>query len=365
MTDDINYRIVDSISKIKKQEWDELFGNIPEGYNFYKTLEESGLNEFSFYYMLICRDRTLLLIAPFFLTDFPVDTIVDESVGSKIRFIRRALPKFCIFKTLFCGSPFGENGIIGINSELKDKTDIIQQLIQGLDRFSREKNVSLIIFKDFMEEQARLLDCLNERGYFKADSFPSVIIDLNFGSLDEYIESLSYSTRKSLRRKLKKAYSKSDITTKVAGSIEDIIDDIYRLYENTYNAGKTKFEKLTKDFFIKISDNSGSKCKYFLYYVNGRLAAFNLCFVHEDTLIDKFIGFDYDIAHEHSLYFVSWCYNVEWCLQNSIKFYQVGQTDYYPKKQLGGKLINLYAFAKHTNILVNHLLKVLSKYLNI
>ena len=48
MTDIINYKIVDSISKIKKQEWDVLFGDIPEGYQFYKALEESVLKNFPF-----------------------------------------------------------------------------------------------------------------------------------------------------------------------------------------------------------------------------------------------------------------------------------------------------------------------------
>ena len=48
-----------------------------------------------------------------------------------------------------------------------------------------------------------------------------------------------------------------------------------------------------------------------LYYVNGKLSAFNLCFVYNDLLIDKFIGFDYEIARQYSLYFVSWCYTKE------------------------------------------------------
>lgn len=45
----ITYRIIDSVTKIKKDDWDLIFGDIPEGYQFYKTLEESGLKDFIFY----------------------------------------------------------------------------------------------------------------------------------------------------------------------------------------------------------------------------------------------------------------------------------------------------------------------------
>ena len=94
--------------------------------------------------------------------------------------------------------------------------------------------------------------------------------------------------------------------------------------------------------------------------MNGELSAFNLCFVYNDLLIDKFIGFDYDIARQYSLYFVSWCFNIEWCLKNSIRYYQVGQTDYESKLKLGGTLIPLYAYFKHKNLFFNLIIKLLA-----
>ena len=361
----INYKIADSISKIKKEDWDDIFGDIHEGYAFYKTLEESGFGEFSFHYILLYEGSKLLLIAPAFITDFYADDILQERIARPIAAARKILPKLLVFKTLFCGSPFGENGILGIRREVADKQNILHELVRVLNIFCRGKKISLIIFKDFPPEDAGLLGCLQLRGFFKADSFPTAVIDLNFNSFDEYLGSLSHATRKSLRRKIKKARAQGNITTKIVGRIDDELDDIYRLYLNTHAAGKTKFEKLTRDFFLRIAENFGAGCKYFLYYVDGRLAAFNLCLVHGDLLIDKFIGFDYEIAHQYNLYFISWCYNIEWCLENSIHHYQVGQTDYAPKIQLGGKLIPLYAYVKHTNSAVNMLTKILSKFLNI
>lgn len=357
------YRIVDSIRKINKNDWDLIFGNIPEGYEFYDTLEKSNLKEFSFYYLLLYRDGNILSIAPLFVADFYLDIVLEGFVKKVIHFIRHFIPRFFILKTLFCGSPFGENGVLGITKDFKGSNLLIDELVKVMCRFSKENRIPFIILKDFLREDTSLLDPLKHKGFLKVDSFPLVRMELNFNSLEEYFKSLTYSTRKDLRRKIKKAYSKANIEIKVVDGVEDIIDDVYRLYLNTYHAAEVRFEFLTKEFFINVSKDLKSHTKYFLYYVNGELSAFNLCFVYNDLLIDKFIGFDYDIARQYSLYFVSWCFNVEWCLKNSIRFYQAGRDGYLLKIKLGGSLIPLYAYAKHNNFFFNFIIKLLAAFL--
>lgn len=356
----IHYKIVDSISKIKKTEWESLFGAIPEGYQFYKTLEESNLREFSFYYLILYQGETIILIAPLFVTEFHLDIVLEDSARAVINYIHKVIPQFLFAKTLFCGSPFGENGILGINQDVPDKRSIIHELVQAMNDFSKEKKVSLIIFKDFLKTDTALLSVLQEKGFFRVTGLPSVITDLNFSSMDEYLASLSHATRKNLRRKIKKATDRAAIRIDSADSIETIIDEIYQLYLNTYNAGKIKFEKLTKEYFIQAAENFKPHCKFFLYYVHGKLGAFNLCFVFNDLLIDKFIGFDYELAYTYNLYFLSWYHNIAWAIKNGIRYYQVGQTDYHPKIQLGGKIVPLYSYVKHTNWICNSCLQLLS-----
>jgi len=357
---EMKYKIVDSIGKINRDDWDSLFGNIPEGYEFYDTLEKSNLKQFSFHYLILYRDGNILSIAPLFVADFYIDIVLDGLIKKVIRSVRRFIPRFFVLKTLFCGSPFGENGVLGTPEDFKDPRLLVAGLVKVMHNFSKENKIPFIIFKDFLKGDTPLLDFLEQKGFLKVDSFPSVRMELNFSSSEEYFGSLSPSTRRDLRRKIKKAYSKGKIKIRVVDSVEDIIDEIYNLYLNTYHAGEVKFEFLTKDFFINVSRNLKPHTKYFLYYVEDRLAAFNLCFVYDHLLIDKFIGFDYQIARQCYLYFVSWCFNIEWCLKNSIRFYQVGQTDYEPKIKLGGSLVPLYAYFKYNNFFLNLLMKWLA-----
>ena len=356
-----NYKIFNSVTKIDKKTWDDFFGDIPEGYEFFQAIEESNIREFSLSYIVIYEKGTPVLIAPFFIADFNLDIAIEGALCKIILWLRRFLPRLFVVKTAFCGSPFGENGFIGISPIAKDKPALILKLAEILCWVCRKDKIPLAIFKDFPAKDNPLLDPLVKKGFFRTASLPSVMMELGFSDFEDYLKSLSHNRRKDLRRKLKKAETGNTIEVKITDNVEPVIDDIYRLYLNTYESGRVKFEKLTPQFFIKISEHLINKVLFFLYYVKGNLAAFNLCFLHEGTLIDKFIGFDYERAYKYNLYFYSWCYNVRWCLENGVRYYHVGQTDYYPKLQLGGKLVPLFAYLKHANPFMHFALKILSR----
>ena len=356
----ITYKIYDNIDQIDQGAWDAVFGDIPESYPFYRTLGNSELPEFVFYYLVIYHDSEIVLIAPLFSTDFNLDIAVEGRLLKVIKLIRKAFPRFLVSNTLFCGSPFGEYGVIGIRDNFRSDPELIRQLLAGIKDLASKINTPLTIFKDFPQEGTSFLDVLKHRGFTKTESFPTVLLELNFSSFEEYLKSLGSSTRKGLNKKLRQAYSRGNIEVKLVQHVAGQIDQIIKLYESTYHNGSTKFERLTKKFFLQVSDDLREHTRFFLYYVDGSLAAFNLCFVYKDLLIDKFIGFNYDISNRFNLYFVSWAYNIKWCIDNSLYYYHPGQTDYEPKIRLGGKVIPLYAYLRHKNIFFNILLKLLA-----
>jgi len=356
----ITYKIYDNIDKIDKSGWDAVFGDIPESYSFYRALGNSELAEFVFYYLVVHRDNEIVLIAPLFSADFNLDIAVEGILLKVIKLIRKVFPRFLVIKTLFCGSPFSEHGVIGIRNDFRNDNEFTVQLLAGIKDLALKIGAPLTIFKDFLQEGTLLLDVLKRKGFTKVESFPTVLLELNFSSFEEYLKSLGSSTRKSLNKKLRQAYTRGNIEVRLVQDVAGQIDQIIKLYESTYHSGATKFERLTKKFFLQVSNDLKAETRFFLYYVDGSLAAFNLCFVYKDLLIDKFIGFNYDISNRYNLYFVSWAYNIKWCIDNSLRYYHPGQTDYEPKIRLGGKIIPLYVYLKHKNPLFNILLKLLA-----
>lgn len=356
---DIHYKIVSSIRDISKDDFQNCVEDMAEGYEFFQTLESSHLEGFVYFYLLVYQQTELVLFAPLFIFDFDLTAGLEAVSRSVVKSLRLLWPRLLIIKTLFCGSPCGEYGFIGLKRQSISSDVLLDELLKGMKDIGRQQKTPLMCFKDFLQKDAKLFVRLKDCGFFQAHSFPSVMVDLPFGSMEAYLASLGRATRKDLKRKIKRASSAGSFTVKVMSSAETIINEIYPLYLNTYHAGMVKFEKLTKDFFLQASRLMPSKI--FLYYCNEKLAAFNFCFIYKDILIDKFIGLDYSLTRQFPLYFLSWFYNIEWCLNNGIKHYQVGQTDYEPKMRLGGHKVPLYVYLKHRNPLTHRLLAMAAK----
>jgi predicted N-acyltransferase len=359
----LSHSIVPSITQIKPDEWCRLFGELSEDYDSFLTLESSGLEGFGFCYALVYAGNRLELIAPLFWSNLDLGIGVEGVALRVLRIVRKIFPRFLVERTLFCGAPFAENGAIGLAADSGNKPALLAELIRAMELLCRKKALTFIMFKDFPASALEVLAPLARLGFLKGDSFPNVVLPLPYGTMDEYLASLSHGTRKELRRKVRKALSDGLVQVRVVDQVEDIIESLYKLYINTYNAGTVHFEKLTPGYFIEVGRTQRGQAKFFLYYVNGRLACFNLCFRHADRLIDKFIGMDYSNSRQYNIYFYSWYHNVQWCIQNGIRYYQVGQTDHDAKVHLGGKLVPLYFYAKHSNRLLNNLLRSAARFL--
>lgn len=120
---------------------------------------------------------------------------------------------------------------------MEDEPDVLGRLIAGLRGFAKSKKVRFTIFKDFPQEQTKRLGILEGKGFFRLNSFPSAVNELNFSSFEDYVQSLGASTRKSLRRKIRSAYSQAKIEVRLMGETDSVIDDVYKLYLDTLQQG--------------------------------------------------------------------------------------------------------------------------------
>jgi hypothetical protein len=85
-------------------------------------------------------------------------------------------------------------------------------------------------------------------------------------------------------------------------------------------------------------------------------------FIKGETAIDKFIGFDKELSHKYHLYYVTFVNNIEYCIKNGLRFYQMGITDYKPKIRLGAKLVPLYIYVKLLNPFLNIFSKIIARF---
>lgn len=351
----LSFSIAKSLQEIPPEEWDSLFGKeLIESYGYQKTLEDGGTEELSFGYLVGKRDGRAVLILPFFIMDFSLAALAPEFLRRIAGIFDRHLRK----RILFLGSPTTEGFSMGL-APTEDSELILDKTVEELRVFSKSEKISGMAFYNLSLKDLKLAEYLKRKKFLKLETLPTTAIEIKSGSLEEYIRGLGKNTRKDLKKKLRLSQELVRLKTEERLDVTDIIDDVYRLYMNNVNDADVHFETLTRKFFLDICRNMPGVAKYFITYDKEKIVAFNLCLVKNKDFIDKFIGFDYNVARKYSLYYTTFCHNIDWCVKNGIKIYQPGFSDYHPKMRLGAKLIPLDIYAQAFNPLLGLTLRIL------
>lgn len=349
----VSYKIIYSIKDVSPEEWEGVFPAALENYYFFKTLDESSFDQFLFRYILVYDNNSLIGAATCFLMDFPLDISVTGPLKSFLNTVKKILPGLINPKVVVCGMPMGE-GRIGLT---KDPSGVMEAINDALEEIAKESKAPLIFFKDFTKKYEGTLKPLLKKGFTKIGSLPNTEIQINFNSFEEYLKTLSSSSREGLKRNFKKIDSKVKFDVEMVDQLEeDALSQVYELYLQTYSNHELGFEKLPKAFFRNISHNMPQELKYFLWRVDGKLVTFALCLCSGDYFIDYYLGFDYSVSIEYYLYFIRFRHLLKWCMAHGVKRYEMGQTSYEPKRRLGFKFLRYYLYVKHRNKLLNLLL---------
>lgn len=263
-------------------------------------------------------------------------------------------------KTCFVGTTVSEYTL------LTDKINA-NQLAKHL-KITYAKQYPFMIVKDLPLESPllsehdnhyskQLIAALKGQGYIEVEGQALAWVPINFTSIDDLFTRFSYSRRKNFRRKLK-AREKLAIDILQSGDdcfFDDIIlDKYYQLYLNVYQQSEVHFDLLTKPFFIQLLQNKAAQARIFTYHYNGELIGFNICFVVNNMLIDKYIGLVYPQARDLNLYYISWFINLEYALQQGFSHYIAGWTDPEVKASLGAS----FTLTKHLVYIRNPLLRI-------
>ena len=319
--------VTKKIGDIPRKDWDSVFPKVIEGYDFYKTLDESQFEQFSFYYIVVYDNESAVGAAPCFSMRYSLDTSISGSSRRILNYIKKFAPNIFSVKALICGMPMGR-GQIGI-AEGKEGGKIVEAILRKMQEIARDEKTKLIAFKDFPHGYKDAFKILIENGFFIVDGLPYAEMDLTFKTFEDYLKKLSGSTRYDLRRKFKKVDCCVKIDMNIVDDLEgDLLAEVYKLYLQMLDKHEMTFEIVPIEFFKNTPKNMPKRTKFFLWYVDNKLAAFLFCMVSDDVMMDYFLGLDYALAHKYHLYFIKHRDVMKWCIENGIKRYEIGFSGY-------------------------------------
>src|SRR5882724_2911055 len=350
------FRVLDTLHDIDKQQWDTCFPEEVENYDYLLAIEESPIPGFSFRYLTAWRGRILQSAAPLFLNDYSLDTTL-QGVGKTLTTrITHAFPKLLTLRLACIGSPCTERGLIGFHPELDEQEQqvLFAEMLVYFETYAASQACRLLGVKDIPESfQQRFNEQLQRAKFTTVPGMPTASLDIDFASMDEYLSRLSASTRKDMRRKLR---SFDGLRIEYRSNIDDVLAKIMTLYHDTRKRSEWQFEELTPGYFQGVLAHMPERSFCALYYAGDQLLAANLLIHDERTLIDKFFCMNGEHGRAYNLYFLSWFTNIRYCLERGFTRYQSGQAYYENKLRLGSRLTRNMMYFKHRNVLAQRLL---------
>lgn len=296
---------------------------------------------------------------PAFVTDFDALTTLDAPlrkwIGS-IPFVHRSLN----LRTLFIGTTITEYCVF-------PAAQSAEQLLTQMRQALRANGASAIIVKDLpfdspllnqeMNRSAnRWAEALEGQGFLGVAGQALAYVPLDFSTTDELLMRMSRTRRKSIRRKLRIANT-LEINRHPSGDPwflqAGVTERLYRLYLNVVEKSEYQFDVLSEQFFREILLRAEHSGIVFTYQRGGEIIGFNLCFVHDNKLIDKYVGFEYPAARQHNLYYISWFQSLEYALENRFDTFIAGSASPEIKAFLGAQ----FTPTRHLIYLANPVLR--------
>lgn len=358
--------VLSGVSAIPREQWDALLPGEAESWDYYAACETSPPQEFCLSAVGVSRGGRLVAAAPVFRLNYRLDTPLQGSWRPVGDWLNRRVPKLVNLPVMGLGSPLADKCHLGFAAELTlgERQEAMAVLLQALDTHAAQSGVPVLAGKDLLDTALPSIDpAFTAQRYTRVASLPVAVLDLPFKSEDAYLASLSSSTRKDIRRKLKAA---SGIRLEIRHSIEGLEDEIVSLYDETRHQSGLDYgdlEKLSPSYFRDVMHKLGDRGVLMLYWLDGQLLGFNLLLVGRDRVIDKFIGMRYPMARQHNLYVFSWMSNVRFCLERGITQLQSGQTAYASKLRFGSRLDKTWVYFKHRNPIANTLFRAVGPFL--
>ena len=281
-----------------------------------------------------------------FFADLDLFTTLEDSAKNAIDRLRRLAPidwfikRYLTPNVLFIGTTVSEYCWL---PKALDFDAFTQAVMEAFARAKRQfliiKDIpgdSPLLGRDDNRRSAELLAFLKASGFIILTGQALAYLPIAFDTIDGYLQPLSSNRRKDFRRKMKIGanLNMQELSTGDPFFSDAMVAQLYALYVHTYDKSDLHFDKLTFAFFDHLLRHS-TDGTVFIYRDQNHIIGFNLCYVVNGALVDKYAGSRYPEAFDAALFFNNSFDNIRYCLAHGLTTYIMGWTEPKTKATLG------------------------------
>lgn len=347
----------DSLESVDRCEWNSLFPNAPENWDFYRAVENAPPAGFALGAVTVRSAQGHLLAgAPCFSLSYRLDTSFQGSLRKTLNWLSVRgvpLPRVIIFGI---GSPLSDNCSLGFADGLceQKRHQVIKELIAELCAKAAIRRGAVVLVKGLTSD-ATLQMQLSMAGFTELRSLPVVMLRVPQPSLDAYLQNIKRQHRHYFRNKLKTLpLLKVEFTQDTLGLERDMV----ALYQATLQQSGVSygdFDEIGSDYIRSFLAAQPQQAHLMLIWRGTTLVSFHLFHAAGRRLISNKMGMRYPQARELNLYFINWLKIVEFATERGFEEIEMGATTYAAKLLFGGRLERRFLHFRFTNSVIHRL----------
>ncbi|MBU3820617.1 GNAT family N-acetyltransferase [Flavobacteriaceae bacterium XHP0103] len=357
------------------KDWDNLaVHDIFLQTDYLKALEEALPNNINLYYIGVFKEHELVGIAVVQRVQLYLkDMFRQIEVSCAKEFFRSTISRIVKGNVLVVGNltHTGQHGIF-FNTEKISVSTYLDAVFLALTEIEQDiklqyrKKIRAIMFKDFFENDSIHL----EKEFFKKHRFscvsvqPNMIMDVrkNWASVNDYVNSFN----KKYKDRYKRARRKLNGIKPVEMQKEDLKNHsrtLHDLYLNVSNNAKFNTFILPENHFYNLKVNLKDSFRVFGYFLNNELIGFYTLILNGKNLETYFLGYDAEHQYPNQLYLNMLYDMAKYGIENNFKTIVYARTAMEIKSSVGALPKAMVMYVKHTNGVLNTVLKQLFKFM--
>ena len=343
--------------------------------NYLSALEQASPSNIQFYYIGVFDNEALIGIAIVQRVQLYLKDMFRISKVSCFKdFLKDLVSKIIKGNILVVGNLMhtGQHGIYFQQNKVSfvSYLNLIYDALMALKRdikVSDKKTIRAIIFKDYFFDDPIHL----EKNFFNLKKLQKVIVQPNMVlSVNPYWYSFNHyflSLNKKYKARYKRARKKLENIISKELHLKAILEHqnaLYNLYLNVSNNAAFNTFILPKNHFYNLKLELGDNFRVFGYYLENELVGFYTLILNNNQLETYFLGYDEEHQYPNQLYLNMLYDMLYFGIENKFTRIVYARTAMEIKSSVGAKSKEMMVYIKHTNVILNAILKQLFKFMN-
>jgi hypothetical protein len=363
----VTFKLFNSAKQLPST-WDNLaVDNLFFKSNFLLASEIGIPENIKPYYLGVYVDNTLSGIAIFQQVNFNLGASLKEASSFFEKQLHKTINAVAKGQILVLGNLlqtgqhsyyFDDNFITG-EQFFSIINDVLDVLILQIKKQTKQ-SVKCILLKDYYpSDSINKQDLfLSNNRFFEVKVQPNMVFNIleNWVSFQDYTKALNKKYRRRFTTAQKK---KNDIVSRVLNlhEIQSQEQNIFQLYNSVASNATINLFKLPEHHFSVLKTQLKDDFTMYGYFLNEKLIGFFSLIKNKTVLDTYFLGYNQSLNHKHQLYLNMLYDMIKNGLNHNFDTIIFARTAMEIKSSVGAKPKDMVMFMKHTNPLLNTILK--------